>query len=378
MIRIDEIYENTFLPWVRKNLPTTSIFYCDPFGSSDPDSICYKSPMNPAEENSAIFFFDQEPIQLTKHITTFDRFLLYTGRLDASKKFIVSSETDSDDIDYISKRFKLRPFYYFFHGWAALDWYRGYDKTFLIAPLDQRKIKKTFFSPNRIIGGERKHRVLSLYHMARANLLDNNNVSAPAICPVENQSIIEIAAYYKYFWPDPQTGIVDTLSQINFPKLFPGEDVQRMSSCWLDQFDLATESLVYHVSETVYFGRRQHLTEKTFKPIAMGMPFILNAPAGSLAYLRKYGFRTFDGIWSESYDKNTDDLRRLADTTGILRFLDRLSLEQKQKIFEECIPIIEHNWNHFYGGGFEKILWAELTTMLNNLKAAAQGDLSSN
>ena len=51
---------------------------------------------------------------------------------------------------------------------------------------------------------------------------------------------------------------------------------------------------------------------------------------------------------------------------------------EKNKMFKKCIPIIEHNWNHFYGGGFEKILWAELTTMLDNLKAAVQGDLSSN
>ena len=42
------------------------------------------------------------------------------------------------------------------------------------------------------------------------------------------------------------------------------------------------------------------------------------------------------------------------------------------------MPIIEHNWNHFYGGGFEKVLWQELNGMLDNLKVAVQGDLRSN
>ena len=377
MIRIDEIYEHTFLPWVRKNIPNSAIFYCDPFGRSDPDSILCRGLDNASDENNSIFFFDQEPVQVTTHIPTFDRFIMSTGLINPDSRFLVCSETNSDNVDYICKRFNLRPFYYFFHGWAALDWFRGYDRTFLIPPLRQRSIKKTFFSPNRIIGGERKHRVLMLYFMARLDLLDNN-ISAPAVCPVENQSIQEIAEYFKHYWPDSESGIINTISQIDLPRFFPNEETQRMSSCWLDQFELAAESLIYHVSETVYFGRRQHLTEKTFKPIAMGMPFILNAPAGSLAYLKSYGFKTFDSVWDESYDQNINDYTRIGDTARILQKINRLSLDEKQKMFEKCIPIIEHNWNHFYGGDFEKILWTELTMMLDNLKAAVQGDLSSN
>ena len=332
---------------------------------------------NSADEKQSIFFFDQEPVQVTTHIPTFDRFIMSTGLINPNSRFLVCSETNSDNVDYICKRFNLRPFYYFFHGWAALDWFRGYDRTFLIPPFKQRSIKKTFFSPNRIIGGERKHRVLMLYFMAKLNLLDNN-ISAPAICPVENQSIQEIAEYFKNYWPDSEHGIINIISQMDLPRFFPGEETQRMSSCWLDQFDLAAESLIYHVSETVYFGRRQHLTEKTLKPIAMGMPFILNAPAGSLAYLKSYGFKTFESVWDESYDQNTNDYTRIGDTARVLQKINTLSLNEKQKMFEKCIPIIEHNWNHFYGGGFEKILWAELTAMLDDLKAAVQGDLSSN
>jgi hypothetical protein len=377
MIRIDEIYENTFLPWVRKNLPTTSIFYCDPFGRSDPDSILCRGLENPDDEDHAIFFFDQEPVQLSIHVPTFDRFIMSSPQIDTVSRFLVCSETNSDNVDYICKRFNLQPLYYFFHGWAALDWFRGYDRTFLIEPIRSREMKKTFFSPNRIIGGERKHRVLMLYSMAHHNLL-HNNISAPAICPVENQSIQEIAKYFRTRYPNPETGIVKVISSMSLPMLFPGEDTQRMSSCWLDQIDLATESMIYHVSETVYFGRRQHLTEKTFKPIAMGMPFVLSAPAHSLSYIRSYGFKTFSDVWDEGYDLIEDDYDRNRILCTLLKQLDKLTIQQKQQMFEKCIPIIEHNWNHFYNGGFEKVLWTELTTMLHNLKAATQGDLSSN
>jgi hypothetical protein len=386
MIRIDEIYENTFLPWVRKNCPDTAIFYCDPFGRSDPDSILCRGPLDSVEKNN-IFFFDQEPIQLSIHLPTFQSFNLSSIHDDSGKKFLVTSETNSDNVDYICKAYELQPFYYFFHGWAALDWYRGYDRTFLVTPPEQRHIKKTFFSANRIIGGERSHRVIQLYQFQLFDLM-HNHISAPKVCPAENKDIIEIAKFYRHRYPDNWSlkldqctlkgGILETISQMDLPRLFPGEDTQRMSSCWLDQFDLCAESMIYHVSETVFFGRRQHLTEKTFKPIAMGMPFVLSAPAGSLAYLKQYGFKTFESIWNEEYDTVKNDIKRIAMLSQLLKRLDNLTESEKNKMFKRCIPIIEHNWNHFYGGGFEKMLWTELTTMLHNLKAATQGDLSSN
>jgi hypothetical protein len=373
MIRIDEIYENTFLPWVRKNLPTTSIFYCDPFGRSDPESILCRGLENSADEQNAIFFFDQEPIQVSIHLPTFHSFILRNLHKSEKNKFLVTSETNSDNVDYICKAYGLQPFYYFFHGWAALDWFRGYDRTFLITPPEKRYIKKTFISPNRIIGGERSHRVLMLYYM-QLNGLMHNHISAPKICPVENKDILDLARPFRYAYTD----IESVISSIELPKLFPGEDTQRMSSCWLDQFELCAESLIYYVSETIYFGRRQHLTEKTFKPIALGMPFVLSAPVGSLAYLRQYGFKTFDTVWDEGYDNITNDAKRIDEITRTLKKLDLQSEQEKNLLFKKCIPIIEHNWNHFYNGGFEKILWAELTDMLDNLKIAVQGDLSSN
>jgi len=385
MIRIDEIYENTFLPWVRKNLPTTAIFYCDPFGRSDPDSILCRGLENSADEENAIFFFDQEPVQLSIHLPTFFSFNHRNIQKSKNNKFLVTSETNSDNVDYICKAYGLRPFYYFFHGWAALDWFRGYDRTFLITPPEKRHIKKTFFSANRIIGGERSHRVLQLYYFQLHGLM-HNHVSAPKICPVENKHIVEIAEFYKHRWPDDngvdnpndKKGIINTVSSMELPRLFPGEDTQRMSSCWLDQFDLCAESMIYHVSETVFFGRRQHLTEKTFKPIAMGMPFVLSAPANSLQYLKQYGFKTFDSVWDENYDNIKDDTIRVEYLSKLLQELDNQSEQEKNIMFQQCIPIIEHNRNWFYNGGFEKVLWNELTAMLDDLEETIQGDLSSN
>jgi hypothetical protein len=111
-------------------------------------------------------------------------------------------------------------------------------------------------------------------------------------------------------------------------------------------------------------GRRHHLTEKTFKPIALGMPFVIVGTQGSLRYLRSYGFKTFGDLWDESYDDETDDHRRIEKIAHVLKYLENTD---RQTIFESAHEIIEHNWNHFYNGGFESVLWQELKDMLNEL-----------
>ena len=351
-------------------MPTTSLFYHDPFGHSDPDSIFCKSHVDSEEETSFIYFFDQEPLILDYHSKTFDSIDQRNSRFNREKRIIdrkpgiiVTSEADSNNIDYICKQRNLQPFYYFFHGWAALDWYRGYNRTFLITHWTQRRIQKTFFSANRIIGGLRQHRVLMLYHFAKLDLM-HNWISASSVCPAENISIEEIAKQYQAQYSD----IADVINELDLPRFFPGEDHAKMSSCWLDQFEPCAESLVYHVTETVYTGRRLQLTEKSFKPIALGMPFILTATAGSLAYLRRYGFQTFGDFWDESYDLETDDFVRAEKIAAVLKQLDNLSEQKKQELFQACWPVIEHNWNWFYHGGLESVLWKELDCMLQSIK----------
>jgi hypothetical protein len=97
------------------------------------------------------------------------------------------------------------------------------------------------------------------------------------------------------------------------------------------------------------------------------MPFVLVAPSGSLEYLREYGFQTFASVFDESYDKETDDIRRVEKVTQLLKDLDNLSVKERQEIHRACLPIVEHNYRHFYHGGLTDVLWPELMNMLNGL-----------
>jgi hypothetical protein len=370
MIRIDEIYNHTFWPWVQHNRPGIRVQHCDPFGRSDPDSVIGYGRED-VHEHNYIFFFDQEPIHLSIHQPTFRKVFEDNGDITHTNGlskpptivsgYLCTSERDSENVQQICAKYNWKELYYFFHGWAALDWYRGYDRTFLITPPSERRITKTFVAPNRIIAGERQHRLEMLYHIFK-NQLTDNHISCPSVCPAEDISIYEAIKPLAAKYPDIQ----EVFSKQSLPINFAGETDHPMHSCWLSLFDESAESLLYLVTETVATGHRHHITEKTFKPIALGMPFVIVGTRGSLGYLRTYGFRTFEGIWDESYDSAEDDVR-IARIASLLRSLDELPPAAKQDLFDQAQEVIEHNWNHFYNGGFEAVLWQELQEMLNGI-----------
>jgi len=338
------------------------MFFCDPPGQSDPDSL-FNLGQDDVIETDYVFFHDQEPVWMDLHAPLFSDVIVRNLDLSNNPQGHVIVSERGEQVKALCDQYGWKSHYYFYHGWACLDWYRGYDRSFLIPRARDRQPSQTFMSPNRIVAGKRDHRVLFLYNVFKHGL-QSNHISAPRICPVENVDITSIAQKYTNVYQD----ISSVIEQADLPRLFKGEDTQNMSSCWLSNFAEAADSLIYVPTETVYFGQRTHITEKTFKAIALEMPFVLVAPSGSLAYLREYGFQTFDSVFDESYDLETDDIRRIEQVTALLKSLDQMSVEQRLEIHQACLPIVEHNYNHFYRGGFANVLWQELQSMLEGIR----------
>ena len=344
------------------------MFFCDPFGHTDSEHLFNLGPTT-VHDKDYVYFHDQEPVCTELHKSLFQAVIKRNKDIicDPLGHMIVSER--GEFVDNVATEHGWQTHYYFFHGWACLDWFRGYDRSFLIPRAAERIPTKTFMSPNRIIAGHRDHRVLFLYHVIKQGL-QNNHISAPRICPVENVDITSIAQKYINVYQD----IIEVFEQAKLPRLFAGETTQRMTSCWLTNFNEAADSLVYVPTETVYFGRRSHITEKTFKAIALEMPFVLVAPAGSLEYLREYGFQTFAGVLDESYDQETNDILRVELVTKLLNDIDNLSLSERQQLHRHMLPAVQHNYNHFYRGTFSDLLWKELKGMLNNLQKLKSND----
>jgi hypothetical protein len=362
MIRIDEIYNHTFWPWLEKNRPGTRMFFCDPPGHTGPEHL-FNLGRDDVIETDYVFFHDQEPVDTDLYDPLFRDVIRRNDDINNNPPGHVVVSERGENVEQLTQKYGWRSHYYFYHGWACQDWYRGYDRTFLMPRARDRMPTQTFMSPNRIVAGKRDHRVLFLYNVFRQGLA-HNHISAPRTCQYENVDITSIAQKYTNVYQD----IATVFDQAQLPRLFAGEEIQQMTSCWLGNFAEAQDSLVYVPTETVYFGRRTHITEKTFKAIALEMPFVLVAPAHSLCYMREYGFQTFAGIIDESYDQETDDIRRVEQVAKLLKDLDSLSVRERQQIHRACLPRIEHNYNHFYRGGFTDVLWRELTNMLNGLQ----------
>lgn len=139
---------------------------------------------------------------------------------------------------------------------------------------------------------------------------------------------------------------------------YPSDESARLS------IDDAERSL-HIVLETVFDHEFVHLTEKIFKSIVMSQPFVLVSSPGSLAYLRNYGFQTFDTVWDESYDLIQDHRSRMDTVIDLLHAMDCMTDSDFHDMIDRCYAIVDHNRRWFYSEQFESKLMAEIHTSIN-------------
>jgi hypothetical protein len=97
------------------------------------------------------------------------------------------------------------------------------------------------------------------------------------------------------------------------------------------------------VCETNYTGDGFFLTEKTTKALFAKRLFVMFAPCYFLQKLRELGFKTFGSVIDESYDSETQDLKRYQ-----MAFAQMLSLTQQDpvEVYKKVEDILAHNRQH--------------------------------
>ena len=86
------------------------------------------------------------------------------------------------------------------------------------------------------------------------------------------------------------------------------------------------------------------LTEKTFKAIKHGQPFVVVGCPGSLAALRELGYRTFDHAVDNSYDTIQNNTERWIAVRSVIA---QLKSQDLHTWFESCRSDVEHNQQLF-------------------------------
>jgi len=106
-------------------------------------------------------------------------------------------------------------------------------------------------------------------------------------------------------------------------------------------------------------SRGAFLTEKTFKAIKNGHPFVIIGPQGSLSALRDLGYRTFDQDIDNTYDCVPNNTRRWQMA---LQAIKQIQNQDMQKWYASCWSDIQHNQRLFAASKSQRLnsLFAQL------------------
>jgi hypothetical protein len=98
-----------------------------------------------------------------------------------------------------------------------------------------------------------------------------------------------------------------------------------------------------HQIHRKYHSDNSLITEKTYKAIFHKKPFLVFSHPHTLKILRDCGYKTFDGIFDESYDKIEDVYERLTMIVNEIERLNKLPAHDFQDLLCKCQDIVEHN-----------------------------------
>ena len=117
-----------------------------------------------------IFFYDQEPLVSSLSDPYIDMF-----NSDLTTNILATSEYSST-VDSYAVDNNFKKLYYFFHGFAAVDWYRGHYALNYNKPI-VKQYNYDFISFNRIINNDRSYRIYFVSQLKAQGLLSHGQVS---------------------------------------------------------------------------------------------------------------------------------------------------------------------------------------------------------
>lgn len=276
-----------------------------------------------------IIFHDQEPIMFNAFKKDWETKITTMNRVQTNH-ILSNSEQNSIEKDLLLSKSNWHDFYWFSNGFLSLEWYRYYRYATYLE--NSCTLSKTFSSYNRLLPN-REHRHIIANHLY-------NNFKEKIIL--------------SYHSDNGENNLFINTSNLKSENL--------SYTIHADDF---INSFCHIVTERIFYEDRIHLTEKVFKPIVCCRPFILASSPHSLAYLKKYGFKTFSDFWNEDYDTIADHSQRLSAIIKIINQLGSLSKNEISNMFEKMKSILLFNRNHFYNL-FQELITKELFNNLNS------------
>jgi hypothetical protein len=140
--------------------------------------------------------------------------------------------------------------------------------------------------------------------------------------------------------------------------LLPDNKGIHLTSRGLEEYFL--KSFASLVCETNYEYPWGQLSEKFTNPVKQGNAFILLAGTHSLEQARSWGFKTFNKWWDESYDKETNPVKRMDAVFKVVDEVLNYSFDDLRQLRKDMMPVLVHNRNLVRTDEFKKNLTKDI------------------
>jgi hypothetical protein len=231
--------------------------------------------------------------------------------------------------------------------WTGSNWARQTEPIFT----ESRNHANFFY--NSLNRAHRNHRTEHLYFLAENNLLSKGLVSGGVWFD-------DLPGYDKKLDPIIPPTYLDVdptqyraILRRNYPKTIDSTSTELRTEQFASVSNLSIfKDSMLTVSTESHFGdnRGLFITEKTFRPIAMGHPFIVLGQPSLLKKLQSLGFKT-DFI-DTSYDEILDNKKRFAAFHE--SFLNWIN-DDKEKYFAKWQLYVEHNLYVYQHTNFRRL-----------------------
>jgi len=185
-------------------------------------------------------------------------------------------------------------------------------------PVNQKNL---FLNYNR---NPRPHRVEFLSNLLNVDIFNRGLISIGKVIDGDNEFLIN----------NTPITIDDTY------------DLKFNMACSITKSDYE-KTFISVVSETLVDEGTLFITEKTWKPIMVGHPFMILGNQGTLKYLKSIGYKTFSRWINEEYDDISDSPTRSIKIVEELEKLSKKSVEELVEIRKEMMEICKHNYENF-------------------------------
>jgi hypothetical protein len=117
--------------------------------------------------------------------------------------------------------------------------------------------------------------------------------------------------------------------------------------------DHYSQTFLSLIPETGFSSHSVFLSEKIWKSIRVGHPFVVVGNPGTLTELHNLGFKTFGDWWDESYDEEINLEKRIKKISKVLVKLSQLSILELKNLRRDLRDTVEFNQNLINSFGLE-------------------------